>query len=152
MKSMADPQRQAEVSARGGQVMPFNLQPSVHVFDKTPEGGVQRVLARNPDDTAQVLLIRQHLRDIRAQFLKGDFSGPSHIHGDDMPGLAELRAAQSGQLAIAYRDTPTGAELSYTTTETKLVAALHQWFNAQLADHGPDAWGGHVHHQGMGTR
>lgn len=152
MKAMADPQRQAEVSARGGDVMPFSLSATVHVFDKTPTGGTQRVLARNADDTAQVALVRQHLREIREQFLKGDFSGPSHIHGHDMPGLAELKTAQPGQLGIAYSDTAGGAELVYTTPEAKLVAALHQWFDAQLADHGPDARGGHAHHEGMGKR
>ena len=152
MRAMASPQRQAEVAARGGDVMPFSLSATVHVFDKTPTGGTQRVLARDAVDTAQVALVRQHLREIREQFMKGDFSGPSHIHGANMPGLAELKTAQAGQLAIAYRDIPGGAELSYTTAETKLVNALHQWFDAQLADHGPDARGGHAHHEGVGKR
>lgn len=148
MKAMADPQRQAEVSARGGDVMPFSLSATVHVFDKTPTGGTQRVLARNANDAAQVALVRQHLREIREQFLKGDFSGPSHIHGHDMPGLAELKTAQPGQLDIAYNDVAGGAELVYTTTAAPLVGALHRWFDAQLADHGKDAVGGHSGHSG----
>jgi hypothetical protein len=28
------------------------------------------------------------------------------------------------------------------------VAALHQWFDAQLADHGKDAMAGHAQHGG----
>ncbi len=152
MQAMASADRQADVSARGGQVMPFSLAATEHVFTLNASGGVQQVVARNAGDAQQVTLVRQHLREIREQFLKGDFSGPSHIHGANMPGLAQLKAARPGQLTIAYQDIPAGAQLSYTTTETNLVAALHQWFNAQLADHGPDARGGHAHHEGMGKR
>lgn len=35
-----------------------------------------------------------------------------------------------------------GAELDYKTTDPKLVAALHKWFDAQLSDHGSDAMEG----------
>jgi len=148
MKAMSDSKRQAEVSARGGDVMPFSLSATVHVFAKTPEGGMQQVLARNVDDTAQVALVRQHLREIREEFLKGDFSGPGHIHGHDMPGLAEMKVAQPGQVEIAHNDVTAGAELTYKTKAEPLVNALHRWFDAQLADHGKDAMDGHSNHSG----
>ena len=148
----ASADRQADVSSRGGHVMPFSLTATQHVFAKTAGGGMQQVVARNPADAEQINLVRQHLREIREQFLKGDFSGPSHIHGADMPGLGQLKAARPDQLAIDYRDIPAGAELSYTSAQAHLVAALHQWFDAQMADHGPDARSGHAHHEGMGKR
>ncbi len=128
MKMMADAQRQSEVAERGKDVMPFSLPATTHIFSKTPEGGVQQVIAKKADDAAQVKLIRQHLQEIRVQFLKGDFSGPSHIHGKDMPGLAEL---------------------TYKTANASLVVALHKWFDAQLSDHGKDAKEGHANHEGM---
>ncbi|PIF98488.1 hypothetical protein CLU84_3971 [Comamonas sp. 26] len=143
MKMMADAQRQAEVSARGKDVMPFSLPATTHIFTKNAEGGVQRVVAKMPSDKAQEKLVRKHLQEIRAQFLQGDFSGPSHIHGQDMPGLAELKAAKPGQIAIAYKDVKGGAELTYKTVDANLVAALHKWFDAQLSDHGKDAMEGH---------
>lgn len=139
MKMMADAQRQAEVSQRGKDVMPFSLPATTHIFTKSADGGVQRVVAKKPSDAAQVKLIRQHLREIREQFLKGDFSGPSHIHGQDMPGLVDLKEAKPGQLDIAYEDIKDGAQLTYKTKEATLVAALHKWFDAQLSDHGKDA-------------
>lgn len=142
----ATAQRQAEVSRRGRDVMPFSLPATQHVFTRTGQGGVQQVVARDASDAAQVQLVRRHLRDIREQFLRGDFWGPSHIHGQDMPGLAALRAARPGELAIDYRDIEGGAELRYTTAQAPLVSALHQWFDAQLSDHGPDAMAGHEHH------
>lgn len=141
----ADAQRQAAVAARGADVMPFDLAATVHVFSSTPEGGVQQVVARNVNDSRQVALVREHLLDIRTRFLKGDYSGPAHIHGEDMPGLAALRTAEPGKLAIGYREVPGGAELEYTTHDQRLADAIHAWFGAQLGDHGKDAVEGHTH-------
>jgi hypothetical protein len=142
----ADAQRQAEVARLGADVMPFSLKATTHIFTQTPDGGTQRVVAKDPDDAAQVKLVRAHLQDIRTQFLKGDFSGPSHIHGQDMPGLAMLQAARPGQIAIIYQDVAGGAELRYQSGNPELVKALHTWFDAQLSDHGDDAMARHHHH------
>jgi len=149
MAAMADAQRQAEVANRGKDVMPFALAATTHIFTKSAEGGVQRVVTKKSSDKTQVKLVRQHLHEIRDQFLQGDFSGPSHIHGQEMPGLAELKAAKPGHIDIAYRDVKAGAELTYKTSDVFLVAALHQWFDAQLSDHGKDAMEGHAHHKDM---
>lgn len=146
MKMMADAQRQAEVAGRGKDVMPFSLAATTHIFSKTAEGGTQQVVTKKSNDVAQVKLARAHLQEIRDQFLKGDFSGPSHIHGQDMPGLADLKAAKPGQIAIAYKDVKGGGQLTYRTQDASLVAALHKWFDAQLADHGKDAMEGHAIH------
>jgi hypothetical protein len=142
----ADAQRQADVARLGADVMPFSLKATTHVFTPTPDGGTQRVVAKDGADAAQVKLVRAHLQDIRTQFLKGDFSGPSHIHGQEMPGLATLQAAKPGQIAIGYEDVPGGAELRYQSSDPALVKALHTWFDAQLSDHGADAMAGHQHH------
>ena len=141
----ADPQRMDGVAKRGAQVMPFDLKATTHVFTRTPDGGVQSVVAKNPRDSAQVKLIRSHLKDIRAQFGRGDFSGPSHIHGDDMPGLRQLERAEPGQIRLDYADLPGGAKITYSANAPELVAGLHAWFDAQLSDHGPDAMAGHQH-------
>ena len=144
----ASPERQADVASKGAEVMPFDLKATTHIFTKTAEGGIQRVIAKKPADAQQVKLVREHLHDIRAAFMKGDFSAPSHIHGDEMPGLAELKAAKPGEVAIAYEDVAGGAVLMYRTTNAKLVTALHRWFDAQLSDHGADAMAGHHQHGG----
>ncbi|VTU26290.1 hypothetical protein H4CHR_01766 [Variovorax sp. PBS-H4] len=146
----ADPERQAEVARRGPDVMPFSLKATTHVFTKTADGGVQRVVTKSAADSRQVRLVRGHLREIQAQFLKGDFSGPAHIHGEEMPGLAQLKASKPGQLTIDYKDVRGGAELTYRTDDVQLVSALHAWLDAQLSDHGADATAdhhGHMHHE-----
>lgn len=139
-------QQQAEVAKRSKDIMPFSLKATTHVFSKTASGGVQRVVVKNAADIAQVSLVRTHLQSIRQQFLKGDFEGPAHIHGASMPGLSELRAAKPGQITINYRDVDGGAELEYRTSSSAMVAALHKWFDAQVADHGADAMAGDHHH------
>lgn len=149
MKMMEQAQRQAEVSKLGKDVMPFTLAATTHIFAKSETGGTQQVVAKAAGDEVQIKLIRDHLHEIQAQFLKGDFSGPTHIHGQAMPGLAELKSAKPGQIAIEYRDLKNGAELTYETSDAKIVAALHKWFDAQLSDHGKDAMEGHAHHEGM---
>jgi hypothetical protein len=141
-----DAKRQAEVAKRGHDVMPFSLKATTHFFTKTNNGGTQRVIAKDVSDAVQTRFVREHLREIQMKFLKGDFSGPSHIHGNDMPGLAQLKAAQPGEISITYKEVAGGAELTYQTGNVKLVTALHAWFDAQLSDHGTDAMEGHQHH------
>jgi hypothetical protein len=141
----ADKTRQEVVAERGADVMPFDLKATTHIFTKNRMGGIQQVVVKDASDIAQIGLIREHLKKITAQFSKGDFSDPTHIHGAEMPGLAELKAAQPAEIKIQYREFKTGAEIVYTTKNPKLVAALHQWFDAQLADHGNDAMAGHGH-------
>ena len=142
----ADAQRQAEVARQGADVMPFDVKATIHIFTKTGDGGVQRVIAKDASDERQVRLTRAHLRVIQSEFLRGDLSGPSRVHGNDMPGLAQLKAAKPDQISVAYQDVVGGGELALRSVDAKLVAALHAWFDAQLSDHGVDAVAGH-HHQ-----
>ncbi|WP_434660853.1 aspartate carbamoyltransferase [Paraburkholderia sp. A3BS-1L] len=141
--------RQKEVAQHGADVMPFSLAATTHVFTKTADGGIQRVVTKHPD-AKQTALIRGHLAAIARRFSAGDFGAPEQIHGNDMPGLAVLRTAQPGELKIDYRDVCSGGEIVYRSEQPRLVAALHDWFDAQLSDHGDDAMAGHdpgaMHH------
>jgi uncharacterized protein (DUF305 family) len=134
--------RQAEVAAKGATVMPFDLVKSLHTFTNTSTGGVMMVATRAADDAANVALIRTHLTQEAAKFAAGNFDDPSGIHGADMPGLAALKAG-STKVTVVYAEAPQGAQLTFTTAEPALVAALHSWFDAQVMDHGTDAMAGH---------
>ncbi len=130
--------RQEEIAEKGAQVMPFDLEETTHVFQKTQTGGVQKVVADDPTDAEQVALIREHLEEEAAAFRRGDLSDPSEIHGEEMPGLQELEAGAK-EVDIRYSDLPDGAQIEYETKDPALVAALHNWFDAQLSDHGDHA-------------
>ncbi|MBC8162738.1 MAG: aspartate carbamoyltransferase [Roseiflexaceae bacterium] len=136
--AIALPARQTEVAARGAQVMPFDLEKTQHVFADTEDGGIQQVVALDPNDAAQIALIRQHLLEEAEKFRRGDFADPASIHGSSMPGLTDLRTSV-GKIDIVYSELPNGAQLQYTTIDTTLVMALHHWFQAQVSDHGAHA-------------
>jgi hypothetical protein len=141
----ADSSRQEAVRERSADVMPFDLNATTHVFTKTPTGGIQRLVVKTPGDTEQTALIRHHLRDIADRFARGDFGAPANVHGADMPGLAVLRSTMPGDLQVHYRDIRSGAEIQYSSNNPKVVSAVHEWFGAQVADHGTDAMAGHDH-------
>jgi hypothetical protein len=130
--------RQQAVADRGRTVMPFDLDRTTHRFVKSDTGGVQTVVADDPTDTDQINLVRHHLRSEADRFSRGDFTDPTRIHGDDMPGLQTLRAS-AGRIAISYENTVDGGRITYTTPESALVSALHAWFDAQVDDHGNHA-------------
>jgi hypothetical protein len=138
MRAQAD--RQAMIREHGGAVMPFDLDRTTHIFKTTEAGGVETVIAKDPADSRQIALIQQHLQHEAMRFRAGDFGDPAAIHGADMPGLAEL-AAGAPNIRFSYTALPAGAQISYETTDPRLIDALHRWFAAQLADHGHDAQG-----------
>jgi len=128
-----------EIAKRGSQVMPFALEKTLHQFTPTANGGVQRVIARDSQDSEQIALIQQHLLDMTKKFSQRDFSGPGYIHGANMPGLQTLAAASANQLQIDYTSEKNGASIQYSSQDAEIVTAIHQWFAAQLHDHGADA-------------
>lgn len=130
--------RQAEVAARGAEVMPFDLSKTKHVFAKDSSGGIQTVTANDPADTLNIRRIREHLTNEAAKFGRGEFDDPAAIHGAAMPGLAALRAS-AGQIAVLYAEVPSGARVTFITSDPGLRAALHRWFDAQVSDHGEHA-------------
>jgi hypothetical protein len=118
--------------------MPFDLDTTTHLFLPRADGGVQQVTADNASDTEQIALIRMHLQAEASKFQLGDFSDPTTIHGQDMPGVAQLQAGYE-RIAVVYTELSNGAELRYTTGDPTLVAALHAWFASQTSDHGEHA-------------
>lgn len=132
------PNRQAQIHAAGAQIMPFDLDATTHTFTMTPTGGIQEVTAKDPGDSTQIALIQQHLQHEAMQFRAGDFSDPASLHGADMPGLKALEAG-AAQVRVEYATLPAGARLIFTTDDPQLITAVHQWFGAQLSDHGHDA-------------
>ncbi len=55
-----------------------------------------------------------------------------------MPGLAELEAGAE-RVEVRYEDLPDGAQIALESEDPDLVAVVHEWFDAQLSDHGNDA-------------
>jgi hypothetical protein len=130
--------QQEHVHQMAHSVMPFDMSKTVHIFKMNESGGVQRVVAKDPGATDQIALIRKHLKHEAENFQHGDYSDPAKLHGADMPGLKELRAGAS-RIKVSYAPLPTGAEITFETTDLHLLTAIHRWFGAQLSEHGGDA-------------
>ena len=131
--------RQQEVAQKGAMVMPFNVHNSTHVFQKNTTGGIQQVLAKDPNDKDLVAAIRTHLEMEADRFSKGDYSDPMKIHGMAMPGVQYLSKVKPGQIAITYRNVTGVAAVDYVGRDATTIDAIHKWFDAQLSDHGEDA-------------
>ena len=129
---------QEHVHQMAHSVMPFEMSKTVHIFKMTESGGVQRVIAKDADDTDQIALIQQHLKHEAGKFQHGDYSDPAMLHGTDMPGLKELQAGAS-DIKVSYTALTVGAEITFETTDLHLLTAIHRWFGAQLSEHGADA-------------
>ena len=50
--------RQEHVHEMAHSVMPFDISKTVHIFKMTESGGVQRVIAKDPNATDQIALIQ----------------------------------------------------------------------------------------------
>jgi len=106
---------QEHVHGHGGDVIPFDLVRTRHVFQMTEDGGIQQVLMRNDAaDPEQLRLIRHHLAMEAAAFQKGDFTDPARLHGVTMLKLKELRSGAK-RVQITYRPLP--AALNYIATD-----------------------------------
>ena len=130
--------RQEHVHQMAHSVMPFDISKTVHIFKMTESGGVQRVIAKDPDATDQVALIQQHLQHATRMFQQGNYSDPKKLHGAEMPGFKDLEAGAS-RIHVSYTAVPSGAEIRFETTDLHLITAVHRWFGAQLSEHGADA-------------
>jgi hypothetical protein len=130
--------RQAEVAGRAAEVMPFDLEATTHRFEPTGTGLIETVVADDPTDADQIGLVRGHLADEAERFRGGDYRDPAAIHGEDMPGLAELEAGAE-RVTITLHELADGARLTFASDDPSLVDALHRWGEAQTTDHGRHA-------------
>lgn len=96
---------------------------------------------KDPGDARNRDLIRAHLRSEAESFRSGNYSDPAKIHGMDMPGVDALQQGAS-RVKVALVEVPGGAQITYTSTEPSLVAALHDWFDRQSSDHAMPGMGG----------
>lgn len=135
-----------DVHQRMQQLVPYKLDQVRQTFTKTVHGGVQHVIAKSAGDTRQIKLIQAHLSEIAGQFRKGDFSVTERMHGADMPGLTQLKMAKTDDIRFEYKTLDNGAQIHYSTEYPQFVQALHEWFDAQISEHGSDEIPEHIKH------
>lgn len=138
--------RSDEVLQRTQSVTPYSLDKTLQTFTKTVHGGVQHIVVKSSGNTEQVKLIQSYLQKLASDFSKGNFSDTENIHGADMPGLAQLKLAKPDDIKFEYKALENGGQIHYTTESPEYVQALHEWFDAQMKDHGNDVIQEHSKH------
>jgi len=136
----------AAMQSRGEMVMGVNQYTSAHVFEDLPDGG-RIVLDRDTStDTAGIVRIRRHMRDIAAAFEAADFTKPFQVHATAVPGTSVM-AARQGAITYQEMDRPRGAEVRIRTTDRAAVTAVHEILAFQRGAHhaqGHEGAMGHV--------
>lgn len=130
------PKPNAEVQQRTQHIVPYAVDQTKQMFTKTVHGGIQHVVVKSADNTEQIKLIQSYFLKMSDNFTKGDFSETERIHGANMPGLAQLKKAHPYDIKFEYKALPLGAQIHYSTEYPLLIVALHEWFDAQMKDHG----------------
>ena len=124
----------AAMQARGQTVMGVNQYASAHVFEDLEDGGRIVLDADNPSDTAGIVAIRHHMRDIATAFRAGDFAGPFQVHARVVPGTSVM-AARASKISYEATDRPRGAEVRIWTTDPAAVVAIHAFLAFQRTEH-----------------
>jgi hypothetical protein len=123
----------AALQARGKTAMGVDQYTSTHKFDALEDGG-RIELQRDTDDSAGVVQIRQHLREITLAFQSGDFSTPAFVHMQVVPG-ASVMAAKRDRITYTFSELPRGAEVRIVTTDPEALKAIHCFMAFQRQDH-----------------
>ena len=124
----------AAVDARGGHVMGFDQQRTVHHFRLYADGGAIDVGVRDPVHTADRTAIRQHLPHVAMLFADGRFDLPMLVHGVDVPGTGDLARLRTA-VTYTYVETPAGGRVDIVTRHPDALAAVHRFLAFQIADH-----------------
>jgi hypothetical protein len=130
--------RMEMIHSNSHSVMPFDMNKVTHYFIKKDSGGVLMIRAKDPNDSTQISMIRDHLNQEKNLFSEASFKDPEALHGENMPGLKTLSESK-GKFNVDYNVLPDGAKLTFASKDSAVINAIHRWFDAQLKDHGSDA-------------
>lgn len=123
----------AALQQRGGVYMGVDQTRSVHRFDTLADGG-RIELQSSSGDSADVTAIRNHFRQIAAQFTKGDFETPFAVHAEKVPGTEVMRAKKD-RISYQFVELPKGAALRLTTKDSEARKAIAEFMAYQRREH-----------------
>lgn len=125
----------AAVAARppAAPATPFNVQDATQAFQMSQSGGIQQLVAKDPNDKALIAAIRKYLESEATRFGNADYSGVVKVDGKDVPAAQYLKSVAPGQMSIIYRNVGSGAAIDYVGKDKATVGAIHAWFDALLS-------------------
>lgn len=114
------------LSAVVASAAPFNRHDSTQVFQENQSGGIQQIVAKDPNDKALIAAIRSYLEAEAERFGNGDYSGP-------LKGVRYLKVVKPDHIGIIYRNVPAGAAIDYVGRDVAAVDAIHKWLDAEIS-------------------
>lgn len=123
----------AAVQSRGREAMGVDQYTSTHLFQPLPDGG-RIELQRDSADSAGRAQILAHMARIADAFASGDFALPGFVHDREVPGTA-IMAARRAQIDYVVESLPRGGALRLRTSDSSVVAAIHEFLAFQRMDH-----------------
>ncbi len=124
----------AAMQDRGQAVMGVDQYASRHVFEDFPDGGRIVLDVDDPSDSTGIATVRNHMREVAADFRAGDFRKPMMVHAQVVPGTDRMGALRD-HLRYEVTDRPRGAEVRIRSDDAAAVAAVHDFLAFQRMDH-----------------
>lgn len=91
---------------------------SLHMFRETMHGGIEATLIRQGSH-AELTRVRAKLRGTYDRLRQGQYPN------------ARIRGYAS-RIRVNYSELPTGAQIAFSSEDPQAIAALHEWFAAQV--------------------
>ena len=120
--------------SRGRVVMGVDQYTSAHIFEDLSDGGRIVLERSDPQDTAGIGMVREHMRSIARAFRAGDFAQPFQVHAQAVPGTAVM-AARRNMIRYDAVDRPRGGEVRLRSSDAKAIAAIHEFLAFQRGAH-----------------
>ena len=131
---LAQMQKDAELKKRGAAAMGFDQDATAHHFLLTSDGGIIDVGVTQASDSSNRDAIRAHLKEIAAEFARGDFAKPFATHGEVPPGVKTMQQRLKA-IAFHYEDTPIGGRVVIRTDDEKARNAVREFLRYQIREH-----------------
>jgi hypothetical protein len=127
-------QRFQEMNARGKISMGFDQEKTTHHFRSAADGGAIEVTVKDANDSVNLTAIRKHLKQVAADFTRGDFTSPLATHGELPTGAAEMQRLKE-KIAYRYEEMAGGARVRISTKDPEALKAVQQFLGYQVTEH-----------------
>jgi hypothetical protein len=132
---LAQMKKDADLKKRGALAMGFDQDRTAHHFLVAKDGGSIEVSVKDPADAASLAQVRLHLKQIAEEFADGNFEKPFATHAEAIPGVKAMGERRT-TISYRYEETAGGGRVRISTSDGKALAAIHEFLNYQVREHG----------------